>query len=476
MMLRSNLIFPLHLFICFFTIFGCNNAQREPLISRDVFKNSQNSSAPEWVNSAGIYEVNIRQYSKDGTFLAFSASLPRLKKMGVKILWFMPVFSISTEKKKGNLGSYYAVSDYLKINPAFGSQQDFLNMVAQAHQLGMKVILDWVPNHTGWSHVWIKNHPEYYTKDSLGNITDPLDPKSGKSFGWTDVADLNYDNQSMRREMTRSMKYWIEKADIDGFRFDVAGEVPLDYWQECLPELLKLKNDLFFLAESDKPELRNSGLFHATYGWKLHHLFKDIAKGNKSADDLLEWWRQDRDSFKKGFAMNFTTNHDENSWQGTTNSFFGDAERTIDILTFTFDGMPLIYSGMENHLKKQLAFFEKDEIDFGTYPKEIFYRNLLFRKSRNQALWNGSAGGESLNVPTNDPNKYFAFTREKKVGNELHRVLVVSNLSDKPASVSLLGNRFSGFYIDAFNEEPFHVMPDQVFFLNPWETIFLSNQ
>jgi hypothetical protein len=230
------------------------------------------------------------------------------------------------------------------------------------------------------------------------------------------------------------------------------------------------------LAESDKPELRNSGLFHATYGWKLHHLLKDIAQGKKNANDLFDWWKDDRASFKIGFAMNFTTNHDENSWQGTTKSFFGDAERTMDILTFTFDGMPLIYSGQENHLSKQLAFFEKDEIDFGSYPKENFYRNLLFRKTLNQALWNGKAGGESLRIPTNDDSKYMAFTREKRVGKEMHRVLVVSNLSSQPGMVNLMGQRFTGFYVDAFNGEPVSIMPDQSLNLTPWETIFLTNK
>jgi 1,4-alpha-glucan branching enzyme len=471
-------LFKFHFLISFIFItnLGCNKFQKkeEPTFLKENV--TFQSPLPDWVKSAGIYEVNIRQYSREGTIRAFSASLPRLQKMGVKILWFMPVFAISTERKKGTLGSYYAVSDYFKINPAFGTEEDFLNTINQAHQLGMKVILDWVPNHTGWSHIWIKNHPEFYTQDAKGNITDPLDPKTGKSFGWTDVADLNYDNKSMRHEMKKALTYWVKKADIDGYRFDVAGEVPIDFWQECLPELLKVKGDLFFLAEGDKPELRNSGLFHATYGWKLHHLFKDIVKGIKNGNDLLNWWKEDRETFKKGFAMNFTTNHDENSWQGTTKNFFGDAERTIDILTFTFDGMPLIYSGMENNLNKQLAFFEKDEIDFGNYPKELFYRTLLVRKKQNQALWNGADGGESLIVPTNDNDKYFAFTREKKVGNETHRILVVSNLTNEVARVNLLGNRFAGFYIDAFNDEPFNILPDQIFDLKPWETIFLSNK
>jgi 1,4-alpha-glucan branching enzyme len=463
------------LFLIIFILPACNQVRQEE--SKPESTDAQvHLHFPDWLNSAGIYEVNIRQYTKEGTFDAFSLALPRLKKMGVKVLWFMPVFAISKEKKKGTLGSYYAVSDYLKINPAFGSEASFLKVVQMAHQYDMKVILDWVPNHTGWSHSWIKQHPDYYSKDSLGNITDPLDPKTGKSFGWTDVADLNYDNPAMRKEMIMALKYWVEKADIDGYRFDVAGEVPMDFWRECLPELTGIKKDLFFLAESDKPELRNSGLFHATYGWKLHHLLKDIAQGKKNANDLFDWWKDDRASFKIGFAMNFTTNHDENSWQGTTKSFFGDAERTMDILTFTFDGMPLIYSGQENHLSKQLAFFEKDEIDFGSYPKENFYRNLLFRKTLNQALWNGKAGGESLRIPTNDDSKYMAFTREKRVGKEMHRVLVVSNLSSQPGMVNLMGQRFTGFYVDAFNGEPVSIMPDQSLNLTPWETIFLTNK
>jgi len=453
---------------------GCRS-DRSPINENVSDAASLQSPVPEWLHQAGIYEVNIRQYSPEGTFIAFSKSLPRLQEMGVKILWIMPVFAISSEKKKGALGSYYAVADYYRVNPAFGTEGDFLRMVSQAHALGLKVILDWVPNHTGWSNVWLKDHPDFYTRNANGEITDPIDAKTGKPFGWSDVADLDYGNQEMRDEMTKALKYWIQKADIDGYRFDVAGEVPLDYWQECLPQLNGLKKDLFFLAETDKPAWRNSGLFHATYGWKLHHLLKDIAQGKKNAMDLMAWWKEDRDSFQLGFAMNFTTNHDENSWQGTTQEFFGEAERTMDILTFSLDGMPLIYSGQENHLNKSLAFFEKDRIDFGTFPKADFYKELLFRKSVNQALWNGNAGGEALRVQTQDDSRFFAFTREKKVDNTTHKVLVVANLSGESAEVNLMGSRFSGFYVEPFSEEPFNILPDATLVIPAWGCLLLSN-
>ncbi|MBP6569715.1 MAG: alpha-amylase, partial [Saprospiraceae bacterium] len=230
---------------------------------------------PEWAKNANIYEVNIRQYTPEGTFNAFKKHLPRLKKMGVDILWFMPIYPISETKKKGSLGSYYAVSDFRNTNPKFGSLSDFKAIIEEAHTLGMKVILDWVPNHTGWDHVWIKNHPDYYTKDAAGNITDPLN-EHGQSMGWNDVADLNYDNDHMRNEMVSDMIFWLKEYQIDGFRHDMALLVPLDFWQKTIVKLRAVKHDLFMLAESEIHDHLNQDCFHAIYGWSLHHTLNAI--------------------------------------------------------------------------------------------------------------------------------------------------------------------------------------------------------
>jgi alpha-amylase len=282
------------------TLFSCKNETEK------IAENSKTEIAnfsPDVEENAVIYEVNIRQYSPEGTFNAFTKDIPQLKELGVKIIWVMPIFPISQTKRKATggddskfasempaaeqhkyLGSYYAVSDFKKVNPEFGTIEDFRNLVKTAHDNGIYVILDWVPNHTGWDHVWIKNHPEYYTKNAKGEIIDPINPETGKSWGWSDVADLNYDNQGLRKEMTADMLHWIKNENIDGFRCDVASNVPLDFWQQAIPQLRKEKN-IFMLAEAWEPELLKDGLFDMGYGWEAHHTMNRIAQGKNTVKD-----------------------------------------------------------------------------------------------------------------------------------------------------------------------------------------------
>ncbi len=271
---------------------------------------------PEYAKSSTIYEVNIRQFTEEGTINAFSEHIPRLKHLGVDLLWLMPVHPISETKRKGTLGSYYAVSDYLAVNPEYGTKQDLINLIEKIHAYGMKVILDWVPNHTGWDHRWIKNHPDFYTKDSSGNITDPLNKETGESNGWTDVADLNYENSAMRDSMIASLIHWVKYYNVDGYRMDVAYEVPDVFWNQAIKELRAIRSDLFFLAESNKPSHRNSNNFHATYGWDLHHLMNDIANAKKKFGEFYALREKEDSLFQLGLTMNFITNHDENSWKG----------------------------------------------------------------------------------------------------------------------------------------------------------------
>ena len=273
---------------------GCKNN------SEDIASTAIEKFSPAVEENSVIYEVNIRQYSPEGTFNAFTKDIPQLKELGVKIIWVMPIFPISQTKRKATggddskfasempaaeqhkyLGSYYAVSDFTKVNPEFGTLEDFRNLVKTAHENGIYVILDWVPNHTGWDHVWIKNHPEYYTQNAKGEIIDPINPETGKSWGWTDVADLNYDNQNLRKAMTADMMYWIKDEAIDGFRCDVAGNVPLDFWQQAIPQLRKQKS-IFMLAEAWEPALLKNNLFDMAYGWDGHHTMNKIAQGKET--------------------------------------------------------------------------------------------------------------------------------------------------------------------------------------------------
>lgn len=379
---------------------------------------------PDWDDQAVMYEVNLRQYTNEGTFNAFARHVDRLALMGVDIIWLMPIFPISEEKKKGSLGSYYSVSDFLETNPEFGTKSDFKNLVDKIHAAGMKVIIDWVPNHTGWGHVWIKSHPEYYTHDSLGNIIDPIDPETGKSWGWTDVADLNYDNKEMRQAQIDAMQYWIADFDVDGFRYDVAHNVPDDFWRTVSDSLRSMKT-ILMLGESQVPKFRNDGAFDVDYGWNFHHLCNEIAQGKAHANMIDSFLIKDRSENKKGYHIYFTSNHDENSWNGTEFERMKNAVKPLAVLNFTFDGMPLLYSGQEEPLKARLKFFDKDSIQWKTFSYAPFYKTLFELKQRNKALGNGSSG-----VPLEkiiDSKDIYAFKKTK----DGQSVVVILNLSAK---------------------------------------------
>ena len=338
----------------------------------------QETSIQQVVPNAVIYEVNLRQYTKEGTFTAFQEHLPRLKELGVDILWLMPVHPISEEKRKGTLGSYYAVADYKDVNPEFGTKEDFANLVNEAHNLGMFVILDWVANHTGWDNHWITNNPEWYTKDESGNIVTPVED-------WADVADLDYSNQEMRAAMIDALKYWVTEYNIDGYRCDVAGMVPVDFWEEATNELNKVK-PVFMLAEAWEPELLHNA-FDMAYAWDFHHIMNEIAQGNKSANHIKEYLNKVDTMYKPDdILMNFITNHDENSWNGTINERMGDASRAMAVLSYVMPGMPLIYSGQEVGLNHRLAFFEKDEINWNLNGETTNFYKTLNKIRKHKAL------------------------------------------------------------------------------------------
>jgi glycosidase len=281
-------------------------------------KKSEPVPVSEWAKNAVIYEVNVRQYTSEGTFNAFAENLPRLKELGVDILWMMPISPISEKNRKGSLGSYYAVKDYKGVNPEFGTLDDFKNLVAKAHELGFKVILDWVANHTGWDNNWITEHPEWYTKDSIGAIIPP-------NPDWSDIADLNFDSQSMRRAMIDAMDYWVKTTDIDGFRCDVAWGVPQDFWEAARASLDSIK-PVFMLAEDEDHPAFLEKAFNSDYAWKLHHIMNDVAQGKKTANDLKTYFSELGNKYAPGsYPMQFITNHDANSWSGSEYERMGDA-------------------------------------------------------------------------------------------------------------------------------------------------------
>lgn len=440
------------------TLFSCKNETEK---SAENSKTEIANFSPDVEENAVIYEVNIRQYSPEGTFNAFTKDIPQLKELGVKIIWVMPIFPISQTKRKATggddskfasempaaeqhkyLGSYYAVSDFKKVNPEFGTIEDFRNLVKTAHDNGIYVILDWVPNHTGWDHVWIKNHPEYYTKNAKGEIIDPINPETGKSWGWSDVADLNYDNQGLRKEMTADMLHWIKNENIDGFRCDVASNVPLDFWQQAIPQLRKEKN-IFMLAEAWEPELLKEGLFDMAYGWEAHHTMNRIAQGKNTVKD---WDKLILDNQKKyntnDILMNFVDNHDENSWNGTTKSRLAKAEEAMTALSYVMPGMPLIYSGNEYGLNHSLKFFEKDSIPKTKGAAWELRRKLGKLKTENSALNGGKKSASYKKIATPNDTEILAFEREKNG----EKIIYIANLSDKTISTSLpINGEFEDF-------------------------------
>ena len=384
------------------------------------------SAHPEWTYNTVIYELNVRQLTAEGTFAAAEVYLPSLKELGVDIVWIMPPYPIGVEGRKGTLGSYYAISNYCDINPEFGTLADFDSFLAKAHELGMHVILDWVANHTSPDAPWVDGKPaEWYVRDEDGNTIVQYD--------WTDIAKLNYDCEDMRAEMLKSMRFWVDRG-IDGFRCDVAGEIPLDFWRPAFAELRKMNPDLYLLAEGEGPDLHVEA-FDATYAWELHHLMNDIAQGTKSVADLKEYISCDAETTpREAYRMMFTSNHDENSWNGTEFERMGDAVKCMAALTFVLpNGQPLIYTGQEVGYDHRFEFFEKDPLP-SLEPNEwtSFYKELCAIRHSHPALASGERGGEIVYIDR-VPENVLAFTRTV----EGDSVLSVFNFSDEAVVVGI---------------------------------------
>ena len=397
-----------------------------------------------WSKSANIYEVNIRQYTKEGTLNAFAAHLPRLKKMGVDILWIMPVQPIGEQNRKGTLGSYYAVRDYTAVNPEFGTLDDFKRLVAQAHGLGMHVILDWVANHTAFDNPWTREHSDWYLKNEKGEIFPVTYTEGAEPEYWTDVTGLDWKQPGLWKGMTDAMVFWVREAGIDGFRADVAGKVPTPFWNQVRVELEKIK-PVFMLAEASQLD-HHQQAFDMSYGWDTLQLFKDVAKGKADARALRKFVTAPPQQFPgDAYRMRFTSNHDVNSWHGHDGELYGKAHRAMAVISATLPGMPLIYGGQESRLAKRLEFFEKDPVQWNKYEEAPFYARLLKLKHDNPALWNGQYGG-AVQVQDTGNDKVFAFRRVKD-GNV---VSVAVNVSGARQSYSLPGSK-KGYSLAAWD-------------------------
>lgn len=385
---------------------------------------------PAWAKTATIYEVNVRQFSPDSSFKAVTAALPRLKTMGVDILWLMPIHPIGREHRKGPLGSYYSVADYYAVSPEYGTMDDFKALVAAAHGMGMKVILDWVPNHSAWDNPWVKDHPDWYLKDKDGKIMPVTFGSGADAQVWEDVVGFDYKVPAMRQAMIDAMAFWIKTADVDGFREDVATNVPVDFWNEARAQLDKIK-PVFLLAESDKPELQVDA-FDMTYDWDFYHRMVAAAKTGEAAI-LRDYFQHPPKAFPPGaWKMEFTSDHDENSWAGSDSELYGKAFKPFAVIAATVPGMALVYSGQESGLDKRLKFFEKDPIVWGKYPLADFYRSLLTLRHDSPALANDNTSMDVL-----DPHNAHVFAFKRRGGKET--LTVIANLSGKAQSIKGAG-------------------------------------
>jgi len=463
--------------IALFFIVSCKQNKEIPKNLEQTEKVSIAPVSDSAIASAVIYEANIRQYSPEGTFEAFTKDIPVLKTLGVKVIWVMPINPISKIKRKATgdtftseiedeeernkyLGSYYSVSDYKAINTEFGTLQDFQDLVNTAHENDIYVIIDWVPNHTGWDHPWIEEHPEYYTQNEKGEIIDPVNPDTGESWGWTDTADLNYDNQDMRGAMISDMKYWLETADIDGFRMDVAHKVPPAFFNDAIKEMKTVK-PVFMLAEAEQADLMDNG-FDMHYAWEGHHLLNRIAKGEAEVKDLGAYlMKQDSVLKNDDINMNFITNHDENSWAGTLKERMPKNKELFTALTYMLPGMPLIYSGQEYDLEHRLKFFEKDSIpkSKGTYFELL--KKLGQLKNTNPALNVGKESASFKRVATNNENVLLI---ERFKNDEV--IIFLANLSDR---VQETNDALQGDFVDYLSGEKVNYNESGILKWDPWE-------
>ena len=450
-MKTKNVLFSLTILLSFFLMIACKSEVKK---EEKSYCSEKVQKHVEWSKNSNIYEVNIRQYTPEGTLNAFADHLPRLKEMGVDILWLMPIQPIGEKNRKGTLGSYYAVKDYKAVNPEFGTLEDFKELVKKVHNLDMHIILDWVANHSAWDHPWIESNPEWYLKDSIGNIISPV-------ADWSDVAGFTYENQELRKAMIDALEFWVVETNIDGYRCDVAGMVPTEFWENATSALMKHKH-VFMLAEANVPEHHNYA-FDMSYAWNMHFVLNEVFEGKKTLADIDSQLLKDLEEYPSdAYRMNFTSNHDENSWKGNAVKRLGPAKEVMAVFTLTASGMPLIYSGQEACLDKDLEFFEKDLIDWKECDITELYTKLLHLKKENKALWNGDFGGQMEKIATSNDASIYAFSRLK----DGQQVISILNMSDKEVEFELNEFETANTLYEVFNGDQFE--QKDKFTLDPW--------
>ena len=413
---------------------------------------------PEWSSHAVIYQVNTRQFSNEGKFAGVTEQLPRIKSLGADIIWLMPIHPIGEVERKGTLGSPYAVKDYMQINPEFGTADDLHTLIKTAHDLSMKVIIDWVPNHSAWDNPLVEKHPEWYAKDYKGDF------RPSPWWDWSDIIEFDYTQVGLRNYMIEAMCYWVKEFDIDGFRHDVAGYVPNDFWQQARCELDAIK-PVFMLAEWENRDMHERA-FNMTYAWTWNETMHEIAMGKRSLDSLRKYYSWNERSWpQEAYRMTFVSNHDKNAWDGTQYEQFGDALEASIVLSVIGEGMPLIHNGQEAGETKRLAFFERDPIEWQEHEIGDLYRDLIALKKSKAVLGNGEYGARMIQVPNSVMNKVFSFVRH----NTDEKVFVVINFSNESVNTDFYETLFEDDYIDFTTGQHHTFSANTQLSLGPWQ-------
>jgi len=401
-------------------------------------------SIPAFLNGSNMYEVNIRQYTVDGTFNAFAEHLPRLKDMGVEILWMMPIHPIGIVKRKGILGSYYSIQNHKGINTEFGTEQDFKDLILKVHALGMKIVIDWVANHTSWDNVWTETNPEFFVKNEEGDFIAPYD--------WDDVIQIDHSNEAEQIAMIDAMKYWITHFNIDGFRADLAHLTPLPFWLKARTNLSPFKKDLIWLAETE--EVNYHQAFDISYTWKWMHFTEQFAKGEKTLADCTKVLIEYKNDFpENALRLFFTSNHDENSWNGSEYEKYGELAKAFAVLSCLYAGIALVYSGQELPHKKRLSFFEKDLIEWNTNIElHSFYKILLSFRKQNAVLKNAIMRNITIDESLVDKN-ILAY----KIENDFGKVIVILNLRRVSISENISFTEGEEIYKNIFTQQEVRV-------------------
>jgi glycosidase len=423
---------------------------------------------PEWSRDAVIYQVNQRQLTAEGTFRAAERHLPRIRDLGADIVWLMPVNPIGQMNRKGSLGSPYAVRDYLAVNPEYGDLADLRHFVDTAHALGLRVILDWVANHTAWDNHLIEEHPEWYARDWKGDF------RPTPWWDWDDIIDLDYNQQALREYMSDAMCFWVRQADVDGFRCDVAGHVPVDFWEQTRRDLEQIK-PVFMLAEWEARDLHRRA-FDATYAWSWNKALHEIASGRANLESLRVYYAWNAVSWPRdSMRMTFVSNHDMNAWEGTEFEQFGDALPAAIVLSVVGEGIPLIYNGQEAGSDKRLLFFDKDLIDWREHDLGELYQRLFALKKKHRALWNGAWGAPMVPVPNDAEDVVLSFVRSMpaEAAQEKDVVFAAFNFGPNPVTVKLGDGPHDGRYVDALTSEPCQLHPGTVLSLPGWGWVVL---